>query len=230
MKSFKFLLIILFSLSLFSCSLKTNNGDETYIINFATVSNPNAITLQYYLNLDNGTRLFTSQIGEAQSSSVPTDGLRVLANYSLINKAPANSGYDYNIQINSVNPVPILKLTNLTKANKDTIIGNNPFTISLINAGDNYLNVLFNYGLSSTSYTHTITLVKNTLKTYLNDGKVHLDLFYNNGGDIGTTVTQSGACFDLTSLKGTATDSINLVINTYNNNDSISYPVTYKWK
>jgi hypothetical protein len=239
MKQTHFYLLLIASLFIMSaCNLDDPNSYETNVISFATVSNPYN-TSSFYLVLDNETKtkLYTKDIGTANQDWTPKDGLRVFATYVQLDKASASSGYDYNIKLKSIiEPEKKTSIINLTTDNEASIGSSNDYIINMMYAGVNYLNVLVSYSVTDSEKTHTFTLVKNTTKTYPNDGKTYLELRYNNGGDTQSststsTTAQRAICFDLSSLKGSDGSDLQLEVSATQQGNMVTLPysTTYKW-
>jgi hypothetical protein len=231
MKKIKEIAIFCFiaTFGLASCSLEDENKHELYTIAFATVLSPNSSYGTYYLELDNGLKLFTKEIGEASSIFLPEDSSRVLATFVLLEDAPQNSTYDKNIKIINVIHIETKKIIDLTAENKDSI-GSNRFGISLIYPAKDMLNVMYNYS-SATTNSPSLSLVKNTSKTYdTGTDTVHLELLFKNS-HMGSTFISHGVGFDLKPLYNNK-DSITLMIDAFTESETTptSYSFSYKWK
>lgn len=228
MKVLKFLLLATSVFYLTACSLDDENKYETYTLSFGNVSNANTSAGTFLLTLDDGTRLYTKETGEDYVVP-PTNGTRVFATYVLLNEVSSDV-YDYNMKIKALTTVLIDSILTVDTIIKDSI-GNNRWGKVLMYAGADYLNLVSAFYASEGSYTHKFYLVKDTITH--NDNKVYLDLLYSNGGDNNGTISAEGVIsFDLSSLKAEYPDSVNLVINTYQESPTTpeTYPFTYKWK
>jgi hypothetical protein len=178
-----------------------------YLVNFATVDNPNQETTFNFV-LDDLTRLSTASSAIAYYR--PKDGQRVILNYSIISNKPEGAEYKHDIRINDVYEVLTKGIFSISPATEDSI-GNDEIHIERIWVGSDYLNVEFAY--PGYNKTHYINLVSDNAKTYT-DGKIHLEFRHNDNSDYPNYDKWGYVSFDLKSLKQTGKNSVDLVIHT----------------
>ena len=147
----------------------------------------------YYLEIDNGETLYPA--ASDVSWYKPTSGQRVVANYTLL--SDNYGGYDHAVKVNFLSNVLTKTVEDLTREN-EAEIGNDPVDI-LENGmwiGGKYLNVDFRFDIP-TQYRHRVSLVKNTLVEWPNDGYIHLEYRYNNQDDLSGNWRRSMVSFYL---------------------------------
>jgi len=220
-KIFLFLFVIPF---VWACSDRDDeNLAKDYLINFATVDNPNQET-SFNFVLDDNTRLRTATSAIAYYR--PKNGQRVILNYSILTYKPAGSEYKHDIRINDVYEVLTKGIFNISPATEDSI-GNDYIHIERVWIGSDYLNVEFAY--PGYNRTHFINLVSDNSKTY-SDGKFHLEFRHNANSDFPNYNKWGYVSFDLKSLKQEGKNSVDLVIHTNEfNSGNQTYTLKYDY-
>ena len=215
----KVLFFALCSFFIFGCNLDDPNDYPAVYYDFATIVNPN-LTQRFWLERDNGTRLYTKEIGEtAPGQGVPRDGMRVFASY--------NDLSNNEIRILGFIEVPIDSIKEKSENTR-----NDSYILYFLSHGKNYLNVLHHYYITpSQTSGHKLSLFK---VDYTNADTARLEMLYSNGGDDNGTVRISEAIsFDLSSLKEFYhnRDSVRILLNTYaRGTDSLKvYNFSYKF-
>lgn len=130
----------------------------------------------------------------------PTDGQRVIAVFNPI--WDNYQGYDHAVKILSLQNVLTKSVEVLTTEN-DAEFGNDPMTIlkGQIGISGGYMNLFFIQNLPE-KQKHRISLVRPELDSdcYGADGYIHLELRYNNYGDVTGIQRQGAVSFNLNSL------------------------------
>lgn len=217
---FLFLLIVPF---LASCNDDDQCSLDDYMIDIATVENPNQAT-NFYFTLDDGERMWTA--ASELKYYRPKDGQRIIANYTILAERPASSTHGFDVRLNDAYEVLTKGIFNITPATQDSI-GNDYISIRDMWICSDYLNVEFEY--PGYNKTHFINLVSDTSKTYT-DGKVHLEFRHNDNGDYPNYFRWGIVSFNLRSLQTSPNGSIGLVIHTKEFNlGEETYNLTYKF-
>lgn len=196
---FPFVAIAIF-FTAFSCD---DNNSGHYLFDIATVEVQNDKT--FVLRLDDGTRLCPVDLNVYYT---PKDRQRVFVNFTILSEK--ENSCDYSIRINDIWDILTKSPILLTAENADSI-GNDPVKVKSIWIGSDFLNVdfLFNYnGVKP----HAINLVKNTLVTPPDDGKIHLEFRHNSYQSPSIRLYEGFVCFDLKSLRVPTADSVQLKI------------------
>lgn len=215
-------LILLFS----ACS--NNEEEENYSNTFtsiATVVNPDH-NANFYFQLDNIDRMWIA--GTNFPDYKPSDGQRIIANYSILSVNDESSLYNHTVYLNDVYEVLTKNIYNITEETQDSI-GNDPIELLSMWIGSDYLNFEFRY--PGYDRIHFINLVSDTTIKF-DDGKVHLEFRHNANDDYPQFVKWGVVSFNLSTLKVEASgDSVNLVIHTneYGYLNENTYALTYKF-
>lgn len=176
----------------------------------------------FSLTLDDATRLWPAA---SDLNYVPVQDQRVFVNYTILSRA--QNGYDHYIKINDIWDILTKKAINLTENNADSI-GNDPVKVNSMWVGNDFLNVdfMFNYGGTR---PHAINLVKNTLVTPPNDGKIHLEFRHNAYESINTRLYDGFVCFDLKPLRLNNADSVQLSVKVKDWDGEKTYDLVYRY-
>lgn len=230
MKTLKHFAIVLFSVVMVTACSNDMDEDsdfslDKYWVNIATVKNPELKNV-FFLQLDDSTLLWTA--ASAFHNYKPTDGQRVIANYSLLADKRPTGMYSFDVRLNDVYEVLTKPIFNITPATEDSI-GNDPVEVTNIWVGSKFLNVEFAY--YGYDKIHFINMVKDDSKTYT-DGKVHLEFRHNARGDANMYRRHGIVSFDISSLINTQVDSVPLVIHVKkpNQTELQQIPVTFRYK
>jgi len=209
MKTLKHFAIVLFSVVMVTACSNDMMDDELsldkYWVDIATVKNTEGKNV-FFLQLDDSTMLWTA--ASAFHNYKPTDGQRVIANYTILSDKRPTGMYSYDVRLNDVYEVLTKPIFNITPATQDSI-GNDPVEVTNIWVGSKYLNVEFAY--YGYDKIHFINLVNDNSKTYT-DGKVHLEFRHNARGDSNMYRRHGIVSFDISSLINPLVDAVPLVI------------------
>jgi hypothetical protein len=208
---------IVISFTNLSCD---DSGSGNYLFDIATVEVQDNGT--FALVLDNGIRLWP-EVSDVRYAG--KNRQRVFVNYTILSEK--HNGYNYSIKINDIWDILTKKPIDLTTQNADSI-GNDPVRVNSIWIGSDFLNVdfLFNYGGVR---PHAINLVKNTLITPPDDGKIHLEFRHNSYQSPSTQLYEGFVCFDLKSLRVNAADSVQLSIKVKDWDGEKIFDITYHY-
>lgn len=209
--------LLLCSLLFASCSLEDKNKYPTIEMAFGVVENPNRLE-KYYLNMDDGRKLYTQEVGETDPNQPnPGNGQRAFASFEVLTGS--------NIKIMSLYYPSI---DTITKEPEDSLRYDAYGLDMLYPGGPDYLNIVLScYYTPGADYKHNVLLIK---KEESNGNEAHFDLVYSNGGDPGKNYSMLPFCFDLSPLKDEYADSIKLVINAYEKGMDNPKPYTFKYK
>lgn len=208
-----------------SCSHDEGYSLDDFVVDIATVDNPNGNTA-FFLNLDNNKRLWTA--ASDLKYYRPKDGQRVIANYTLLTDKSQGAGYDHDIKLNDVYEVLTKGIFKISPATQDSI-GNDYVYIRDIWIGSDFLNVRFDY--PGGNKVHFINLVSDSLKTYT-DGKIHLEFRHNANGDYPHFYLSGIVSFNIKSLQVAGESEVKIVVHAREFNmpeGGNSYNLTYKY-
>jgi len=228
MKTFKQFAILVSLVGVFTACSDMNDDElslDKYWVDIATVKNPELKNV-FFLQLDDSTLLWTA--ASAFHNYKPTDGQRVIANYTLLSDKRPTGMYSYDVRLNDVYEVLTKPLFNITPATQDSI-GNDPVEVTNIWIGSKYLNVEFAF--YGNDKIHFINLVKDDSKTYT-DGKVHLEFRHNARGDAEMYRRHGIVSFDISSLINPQVESVPLVIHVKkpNQQELQQIQITFRYK
>lgn len=212
MKSHSNYLLLIILLPLFaSCdtNFDGNNygySNYNYRIDIATVLNPTQ-TSKFSFLLDNNKLYQVAQTNDP--TFIPTDGQRIIANYTILSVTKVDSTYTRTVQLNNASTVLTKGIFKITPATRDSI-GHDSITMRDMWIGNDFLNIEFAY--FGNNKTHFINLVSDALKTYT-DGKIHLEFRHNGNTDAPTYYIRGIVSFNLKSLQtGVSGNVLNLAI------------------
>jgi hypothetical protein len=199
----------------FSCD-DSNSGN--YLFDIATVEIQDDGT--FALVLDNGVRLWSEA---SDVRYIGKNRQRVFVNYTVLSEKYNRE--NYSIKINDIWDILTKSPILLTAENADSI-GNDPVKINSIWVGSDFLNVdfFFNYGGVR---PHAINLVKNTVVTPPDDGKIHLEFRHNSYQSTNMRLYEGLVCFDLKSLRVNTADSVQLSIKVKDWDGEKIFDITY---
>lgn len=228
MKTFKQFAILVSLVGVFTACSEMSDDElslDKYWVDIATVKNPELKNV-FFLQLDDSTLLWTA--ASAFHNYKPTDGQRVIANYTLLSDKRPTGMYSYDVRLNDVYEVLTKPLFNITPATQDSI-GNDPVEVTNIWIGSKYLNVEFAF--YGNDKIHFINLVKDDSKTYT-DGKVHLEFRHNDRDDAPMYRRHGIVSFDISSLINPQVESVPLVIhvNKPNQVEEQQIQITFRYK
>lgn len=190
-----------------------NNNNEYYgptvYRNLATVDNPDA-SINYSFSTDKGTRMSIASTNVFRYR--PETGQRILADYSILQKAPEAAGYDYDVHLYDVYEILTKEIVAITEENaEDELerVGNDRYEAIRTWVGGDWLN--FEFNLLGFNKTHYINVIEDTRVTS-DDGKVYLELRHNANGDSPARRLWGMASFDLTPYKTAGKTEIDLVV------------------
>lgn len=201
-------LIILFIFSLILNILLTSCEHDEYHLNRHTevdYGTINKSTGDYRIILDNGTILSPT------SADIPIlrfrDSLRVIVDYTLLNKADSSQSFDYVARINDMGEI----LTKNILAHKPEILdslGNDPIMLNRCWITEDHINFDFFFG--GGKLQHMVNLIHHPEKTA--DGRIVLEFRHNRFNDPYDYRYKSIVAFRLNTLPTNDRDSIPLQI------------------
>lgn len=118
---------------------------------------------------------------------------RAFIKYTLLDKNEETGVYKANLY--GVENILTKNIVELTTDNEKEI-GNDPVHLYHVWCAGGYLNVNFGFNYGGT-VTHTVNVVKNTIETHPDDGKIYLEFRHNAFGDPQNVAHLGTACFDL---------------------------------
>lgn len=224
MRVFRFLFVFALVPVLFTACFKDDGYSlDKYWVSIATVENPD-VKNTFFIRLDNNTLLWTA--ASNFQNYRPSDGQRIVANYSILWDKRSTGLYDYDVKLNDVYEVLTKGIFKITPETEDSI-GNDPIHVVDMWIGRNFLNVEFVY--QGFDKVHFINLVHDSTKVY-DDGKTHLEFRHNANNDPQVFNRWGLVSFDISSLQSVAVDSVQLVIhvNVPNQTADKLYELTYR--
>lgn len=145
---------------------------------------------------------------------VPVDGQRVITSFNPL--WDNYEGYDHAVKILTIQNILTKQVETLTPAT-EAEFGNDPVLVPSdgVSISNGYMNVYFSQNLPAKT-RHRISLVRPEAddELYGSDGYIHLQLRYNNYGDVTGVYTSGLVSYNLNSLEITdSTKGIKLTVN-----------------
>ncbi|MGL4364362.1 MAG: NigD-like protein [Bacteroidales bacterium] len=173
-----FLLILMTPLFLMnSCNDHDGYDLGEYRISIATIKTDGLTNNQYYIELDDNTKLYPT----VQNFYYPAvHSQRALVNYTILGDEQGQ--YDHFVKLNGISNILTKNMIPLTAVNADSI-GNDKINIEDIWIGGQHLNIIFNYYVYYPGHLHYINLVQNTTIEYPDNDTTYLEFRHNAKSD-----------------------------------------------
>ena len=148
----------------------------------------------------------------------PTEGQRALLYFNPL--YDDFHGYDVAVKVEDIYPILTKTVEQLTAEN-ETEYGDDPASITDAWIGGGYLNLIFVQHVPA-SKPHRVSLVENTMKSYEDDGYVHLEYRYNTYGDtLNNAVVRSMVSYNLNTISMVGKKGLKLRINSSVNGERV---------
>ncbi len=188
-KSFTLTSLLIFSMTSFiSCDDDSDYSEEFWIGRATVIPNgDNDFTMQ----TDGGHNL--AIVSNYAGYNPQQKNQRAFVKYTILDKNEETGIYEANLY--NVENILTKNIIELTTENEEEI-GCDPVHLFDVWCSGGYLNVNFGFNYGGT-VTHTVNIVKNTMETYPDDGKIYLEFRHNAFNDPQNVSSLGTACFDL---------------------------------